>query len=187
MDTTATQSAVLKHAPVRRGHFLLSSGMHSPSFIELEPIAQDPALAAAIVRPLADRFRRHAPHVVLTSLGPDAMLGFELARQLGARAVFAEGPLGRRALRPAFRVARGDRVLILIGVVVTGDTARELIRLGQAGGGQVVGVAALVDRSGVRLDVGVPLDALAVVELETHFAPTCPLCAAGRPLERRLE
>jgi len=187
MDTTATQSLVLTHAPVRQGHFLLSSGMHSPSFIELEAIIQDPALAASIVQSLAARFRAEEPHVVLASLGPDAVLGFELARQLGARAIFTDGPLGQRSLRPAFRVKAGERVLILIGVIVTGDSARELIRLAQSGGGRAVGVGVLVDRSGARLDVGVPIEALAVVDLETYFAPVCPLCAAGRPLERRQE
>ena len=187
MDTTAMQSLVLKHAPVRQGHFLLSSGMHSPSFIELEPIVQDPALAATIVQALADRFRDEEPHVVLTPLGPDAVLGFELARQLGARAVFADGPIGQRSLRPGFRVKPGERVLILIGVIVTGDSSRELIRLAQSGGGRAVGVGVLIDRSGVRLDVGAPIEVLAVVDLETYFAPVCPLCAAGRPLERRQE
>ena len=181
------QSLVLKHAPVRQGHFLLSSGMHSPSFIELEPIVQDPALAATIVQALADRFRDEEPHVVLTPLGPDAVLGFELARQLGARAVFADGPIGQRSLRPGFKVKPGERVLILIGVIVTGDSSRELIRLAQSGGGRAVGVGVLIDRSGARLDVGVPIEALAVVDLETYFAPVCPLCAAGRPLERRQE
>jgi orotate phosphoribosyltransferase len=187
MDTTATQSLVLKHAPVRQGHFLLSSGMHSPAFIELEPIVQDTTLAADILKTLADRFRPEEPHVILTALGPDAVLGYELARQLGARAIFADGPVGQRSLRPAFRVKPGERVLVLIGVIVTGDSARELIRLAQRGGGRAVGVGVLVDRSGVRLDVGVPIESLAVVDLETYFAPVCPLCAAGRPLERRQE
>lgn len=187
MDTTATESIVLAHAPVRRGHFLLSSGMHSPAFIELEPIVQDPALAATIVKPLADRFGAEEPHVVLAALGPDAILGYELARQLGARTVFVDGPIGQRSLRPAFKVKPGERVVVLIAVIVTGDSARELIRLAQSGGGRVVGVGVLIDRSGIRLEVGAPLEALAVVDLETYLTPVCPLCAEGRPLERRLE
>src|SRR3990170_4670941 len=126
MDTTATQSLVLKHAPVRQGHFLLGWGMPSPSFIELEPIVQDTALAATIVQTLAERFRDEEPDVVLAAMGPDAILAFELARQLGARASFADGPLGQRSLRPAFIVGPGQRVVILIGVIVTGDSAREL-------------------------------------------------------------
>jgi orotate phosphoribosyltransferase len=187
MDTTATESLVLKHAPLRQGHFLLSSGMHSPAFLELEPIVQDPALTTAIVTPLVDRFRGDEPHVVLAALGPDAILAFEMARQLGARAAFADGPIGRRSLRSAFGVKPGERVVVLIGVIVTGDSARELMRLAQSGGGRVVGVGVLIDRSGVRLEVGAPIEALAVVDLETYLTPVCPLCAAGRPLERRLE
>ena len=187
MDTAATESLVLQHAPVRQGHFLLSSGMHSPAFLELEPIIQDPVLTATLVRPLVDRFREEEPHVVLATLGPDAVLAFEAARQLGARAVFADGPIGQRSLRPAFKVKPGERVVVLIGVIVTGDSARELARLAESGGGRVIGVGVLIDRSGVRLEVGAPIEALAVVDLETYLTPVCPLCAAGRPLERRLE
>lgn len=187
MTMESVQSLVLKHSPIRQGHFLLGSGMHTPSYVELEPIVQDPALAAAVCQALADRFRAQEPQAVLAILGPDAVLGFELARQLGARAIFADGPMGRRSLRPTFRVTPDERVLILIGVIVTGDSARELIRLVHSTGGHAVGVAVLVDRSNVPLDLGVPTEAMAVVDLESHFAPVCPLCAAGEPLERRQE
>lgn len=183
----AVQSLVLKHAPIRQGHFLLGSGMHTPSYVELEAIVQDPMLAAGVCQAIAERFRPQEPQAVLSILGPDAVLGFELARQLGARAVFADGPMGKRTLRPTFRPKAGERVLILIGVIVTGDSARELIRLVQSTGGRAVGVAVLVDRSNVPLDLGVPTEALAVVDLESYFAPVCPLCAAGEPLERRQE
>lgn len=181
------QSLVLKYAPIRRGHFLLSSGMHTPSYVELEAIVQDPPLAATVCQAIADRFRAQEPQAVLAVLGPDAVLGFELARQLGGRAIFADGPMGQRSLRPMFRVKPDERVLIVIGVIVTGDSARELIRLVQSTGGSPVGVAVLVDRSSVPLQLGVPTEALAVVDLESHFAPVCPLCAAGQPLERRQE
>lgn len=187
MAVESVQSLVLKHAPIRQGHFLLGSGMHTPAYVELEAIVQDPTLSAAVCQAVAEPFRAQQPQAVLTILGPDAVLGFELARQLGARAIFTDGPMGRRSLRPTFRVKPDERVLILIGVIVTGDSARELIRLVRATGGQVVGVAVLVDRSSVPLDLGVPTEALAVVDLESYFAPVCPLCAAGVPLERRQE
>ncbi len=184
-DLSSTQSLVLKHAPIRRGHFLLGSGMHTPYYVELETIAQDPSLATTICQAIAERFRTYEPQAVLAVLGPDAVLGFELARQLAARALFADGPLGRRSLRSAFRAKPEERVLILIGVIVTGESARELIRLVRSTGGRPVGVAVLIDRSGARLELGVPTEALAIVDLEAHFAPVCPLCAAGQPLERR--
>lgn len=187
METALTQSLVMDHATVRRGHFLLSSGMHTPYYVELEAIVQDPALAARVCEAIADLFRRQEPQAVLAALGPDAVLGFEMARQLGARAIFADGPMGRRSLRPTFRVKPDERVLILIGVIVTGDSARELIRLVHSTGGRAGGVAVLVDRSSVRLELGVPTEALAVIDLESHFAPVCPLCAEGQPLEQRQE
>jgi orotate phosphoribosyltransferase len=187
MEAASLESLVREHAPVRRGHFLLSSGMHTPYYVELEAIVQNPDLTATICRAIADRFREQQPQAVLAALGPDAILGYEVARQLNARAIFADGPLGRRMLRPRFHVTRGERVLILMGVIVTGDSARELVRLVGAAEGQVTGVAVLVDRSGGPLQLGVPVEPLAVFDLEAYLAPVCPLCSEGQPLERRIE
>ncbi len=187
METASIQSILLKYSPIRRGHFLLSSGMHSPHYVELEPIVQDPNLVSTVSGAIAERFREQHLQVVVAALGPDAIIGYELARQLGARAIFADGPLGRRSLRPAFQIMPDERVLIVMGVIVTGDSARELMRLVTVRGGRVVGVAVLVDRSEVPLHLGVPFEALAVVDLESHLAPVCPLCAQGEPLERRVE
>lgn len=180
---TSVQSLVMEHAPIRRGHFLLSSGMHTPSYVELEAIVQDPVVAAQVCGVIAERFRDQKPQAVLAT-GLDAVFAYELARQLNARAIFAEGPHGQRALRSAFRVRPEERVLIVTGVIVTGDSARELIRVVRRTEGQVIGVVALVDRSSVTLELGVPLETLAVVELESYMAPVCPLCAQGLPVER---
>jgi orotate phosphoribosyltransferase len=161
--------------------------MHTPYYVELEAMVQDPGLTVTVCRAIAERFRDQQPQAVLTVLGPDAILGYEVARQLGARATFADGSPGRRTLRPGFQVKLGEHVLILMGVIVTGDSARELMRLVSVAGGQVTGVAVLVDRSGVPLQLGVPVEPLAVFDLEAHIAPVCPLCSEGQPLERRLE
>ncbi len=93
METAFLESLVKEHAPVRRGHFLLSSGMHTPYYVELEAIVQDPGLTATIGHAIAERFGERQAQAVLAVLGPDAILGYELARQLGARAIFADGPL----------------------------------------------------------------------------------------------
>ncbi len=187
MEAASLESLVREHAPVRRGHFLLSSGMHTPYYVELEAIVQDPGLTATISHAIAERFQERQAQAVLAVLGPDAILGYELARQLGARAIFAVGPPGGRTLRPRFQVKPGERVLILMGVIVTGDSARGVMRLVAAAGGQVTGVAVLVDRSSVPLQLGVPVEPLAVFDLEAYHAPVCPLCSEGQPLERRLE
>src|SRR3989441_3220316 len=143
MEAAPLESLVREHAPVRRGHFLLSSGMHTPYYVELEAIVQDPGLTATIGRAIAERFRDRQPQAVLAVLGPDAILGYEVARQIGARAIFADGPPGGRTLRPRFHVKAGEGGLILIGVIVTGDSARGLMRLVAAAGGQVTGGAGL--------------------------------------------
>ena len=187
MRAASVESLVREHAPVRRGHFLLSSGMHTPYYVELEAIVQDPGLTATVCHAITERFREQRPQAVLTVLGPDVILGYELARELGARAIFVDGPPGGRTLRPRFQVKTGERVLILMGVIVTGDSARGLMRLVTAAGGQVTGVAVLVDRSSIPLRLGVSVEPLAVFDLETYHAPVCPLCAEGQPLERRLE
>ncbi len=187
METAAIQSILLEHSPIRRGHFLLSSGMHSSHFVELEPIVQDPRLVSTVAGAIAERFREQQPQVVLAALGPGAIVGYELAKQLGARAIYADGPVGQRSLGPAFQVIPNEPVLIVMGVIVTGESARELMRQVTLRGGRVVGVAALVDRSEVLLHLGVPFEALAVVDLESYLAPVCPLCAQGEPLERRSE
>ena len=187
MRATSVESLVKEHAPVRRGHFLLSSGMHTPYYVELEAIVQDPSLTATVCHAIAERFQEQRPQAVLTVLGPDVILGYELARELGARAIFVDGPPGGRTLRPRFQVKTGEHVLILMGVIVTGDSARGLMRLVTAAGGQVTGVAVLVDRSSIPLRLGVPIEPLAVFDLETYHTPVCPLCAEGQPLERRLD
>jgi len=187
MRSASVESLVREHAPVRRGHFLLGSGMHTPYYVELEAIVQDPGLTATVCHAISERFREPRPQAVLTVSGPDAILGYKVARQLGARAIFVDGPPGGRKLRPRFQIKTGEHLLILMGVIVTGDSARGLMRLVTAAGGQVTGVAVVVDRSSIPLRLGVPVEPLAVFDLETYHAPVCPLCAAGQPLERRLE
>src|SRR5438552_18313096 len=93
MRATSVESLVKEHAPVRRGHFLLSSGMHTPYYVELEAIVQDPSLTATVCHAIAERFQEQRPQAVLTVLGPDSILGYELARELGARAIFVDGPM----------------------------------------------------------------------------------------------
>src|SRR2546422_7666245 len=147
MRAASVESLVREHAPVRRGHFLLSSGMHTPYYVELEAIVQDPDLTATVCHAITERLREQRPQAVLTVLGPDAILGYELARELGARAIFVDGPPGGRTLRPRFQIKTGEHLLILMGVIVTGDSARGLMRLVTAAGGAVIGGGAVGDRS----------------------------------------
>lgn len=170
---------------VSRGHFVLSSGLHSPVYVQCARVLQHPAqaerLAAALARTAAVD---GVTAVVAPALG-GIVLGYELARQLGARALFVErAGNGRFALRRGFELARGERVVVAEDVLTTGGSTRETIAVVRAAGSEVAGVAALVDRSGGRITFGVPHWTLVRLELETYPASDCPQCRAGLPAEK---
>jgi orotate phosphoribosyltransferase len=110
------------------------------------------------------------------------VIGQEVGRALGARAIFAERQDGTLTLRRGFVLVPGDRVLVVEDVVTTGGSTRETIEVARAAGGQVVGAAAIIDRSGGRQRLDVPFRALATLTLPTYDPETCPLCAAGLPV-----
>ena len=105
-----------------------------------------------------------------------------MARAIGARALFAEREEGKLRLRRGFSIEPGERVLVVEDVVTTGGSTRETMEVAREAGAVVVGAAAIVDRSGGRAELGVPLVALLELSLPTYEPETCPLCAAGAPL-----
>jgi orotate phosphoribosyltransferase len=161
------------------GHFRLSSGLHSNGYLQCALVLQDPQTAGTLGALLADRVRHMSPAAVLSPALGGVIVGHEVARALGARAIFAERQDGRLLLRRGFSLARGERVLVVEDVVTTGLSTRETIEVARAAGAEVVGAAALVDRSsgGARLDV--PFEALLAVDLPTWDPAACPLCGQG--------
>ena len=165
------------------GHFLLSSGLHSPKYLQCALVLQDPARAERLCSRLARAF---ADDRVETVVGPamgGILVAYELARALGARAIFAEREEGRMRLRRGFRIEPGQRVLLAEDVVTTGGSLREVLALAREAGAEVVGVAALVDRtSGRDPGFGMPLTALVQLDVPTHVPEECPLCREGVPV-----
>ena len=165
------------------GHFLLSSGLHSPKYLQCALVLQDPARAERLCSRLARAF---ADDRVETVVGPamgGILVAYELARALGARAIFAEREEGRMRLRRGFRIEPGQRVLLAEDVVTTGGSLREVLALVREAGAEVVGVAALVDRtSGRDPGFGIPLTALVQLDVPTHVPEECPLCREGVPV-----
>jgi orotate phosphoribosyltransferase len=161
------------------GHFRLSSGLHSNGYLQCALVLQDPQTAGTLGALLADRVRHMSPAAVLSPALGGVIVGHEVARALGARAIFAERQDGRLLLRRGFSLARGERVLVVEDVVTTGLSTRETIEVARAAGAEVVGAAALVDRSsgGARLDVS--FEALLAVNLPTWDPAACPLCGQG--------
>ena len=110
------------------------------------------------------------------------VIGHEVARALGVRAIFAERQEGALTLRRGFAIAPGERVLVVEDVVTTGGSTRETIGVARAAGADVVGAAAIIDRSGGHQPLDVPFFALATVTLPTYPAESCPMCARGEPV-----
>jgi orotate phosphoribosyltransferase len=167
------------------GHFRLSSGLHSPIYFQSALLLQHPAEAARAGAALAARVREipraSTPAVVVAPALGGIVIGYELARALGARAIFAEREGGRMTLRRGFRLDRGEAALVCEDVITTGGSAREVAELVRAAGADVVAVAALIHRGTEPADFGVPLATLARLPAPSYTPETCPLCAAGVP------
>jgi orotate phosphoribosyltransferase len=165
------------------GHFRLSSGLHSAGYLQSALVLQHPGHAEALGRALAERVRLLRPTVVLSPALGGLVIGHEVGRALGVRAIFAERQDGVLTLRRGFTLAEIDRVLVIEDVLTTGGSTRETIQVARAAGGHVVGAAAIVDRSGgARFDV--PFEALVDVDLPTYEAGACPSCARGEPVAK---
>ena len=164
------------------GHFRLTSGLHSPGYLQCALVLQHPHHAEALGRAIADRVRDLRATVVLSPALGGVVIGQEVGRALGVRAIFAERQDGTLVLRRGFTIAPTDRVLVVEDVMTTGGSTRETIEVAKAAGGQVVGAASIVDRSGGTIRFDVPFTALLEIALPTYDPEQCPLCAQGLPV-----
>jgi orotate phosphoribosyltransferase len=161
------------------GHFLLSSGKHSPAYVEKARVFERPPHVIRLGRALSGRFRG-VEAVVSPAVGA-LPLGFTVALEAGARFLYAERREGRMDLRRGFRLGPGERTLVVEDVVTTGGSAAEVFSLVRGSGAEALGVAAMVDRSAGNLPF--PLESLARVEAEVFEPDACPLCDDGVPLQ----
>ena len=171
------------------GHFRLTSGLHSRGYLQCALVLQHPREAERCGAAIAERVRGLGAQAVLSPALGGIVIGHEVARALGVRAIFAERQDGRLMLRRGFTLAPGERVLVVEDVVTTGGSTRETIDVARAAGAEVVGAASIIDRSGPSTSSGqagpnldVPYYALATVSLPTYPPDSCPLCAAGSPV-----
>jgi orotate phosphoribosyltransferase len=170
------------------GHFRLTSGLHSPGYLQCALVLQHPQHAEMLGRAIADRTRELRATVVLSPALGGVVIGHEVARALGVRAIFAERQDGALTLRRGFVIAENDRVLVVEDVLTTGGSTRETMQVARAAGGQVVGAASIVDRSGhagARVaELGVAYVSLLSIDLPTYEPDKCPLCAQGLPVAK---
>jgi orotate phosphoribosyltransferase len=172
------------------GHFRLTSGLHSGSYLQCALVLQHPQHAEALGRTIADRTRDLRPTIVLSPALGGVVIGHEVARALGVRALFAERQDGALTLRRGFNISETDRVLVVEDVLTTGGSTRETMQVAKAAGGTVVGAAAIVNRGGgpatgsgqAPATFGVPFHALLDIDVPTYEHDKCPLCAQGLPV-----
>lgn len=176
---------ILKQTGVlKRGHFLLSSGLHSDQYLQCALLLQYPWHAEKVCRALAAPFSAQQIDVVIGPAIGGIVVAYETARALGARYLHAERENGVMTLRRGYALHPGERVLAVEDVVTTGGSVKEVIRLVQEAGSQLLGVAAIVDRSGGKADFGVPFHPFIRLDVETYEPQDCPLCRQGMPIEK---
>ncbi len=164
------------------GHFLLSSGLHSTNYLQCALLLQHPREAEAFGQAIARAYLAERIETVAAPALGGLIIGYEVARALGARFIWTEREEGRMCLRRGFTVRPGESILVVEDVVTTGGSTRETIEVLRRAGGRVVAAAAIVDRSGGRADVGVPRHALAAFDVPAYAPDDCPACARGEPL-----
>jgi len=177
-----TEDIFQKAGALLQGHFLLTSGLHSPAYWEKFRILQFPSYTEQLCRMIADHFRRQNVQVVAGPTTGGIILAFEVARHLGVRGIFAEKEGEERSFRRGFNIDPGERVLIVDDILTTGSSIQEVIAAVNKLDGNIVGIGVLVDRSGQALDFGYPLFSCHRAATVTYRPEECPLCAAGVPL-----
>ena len=165
------------------GHFQLTSGLHSPNYFQCAKVLQYPANAEKHCGEIAGHFRGKSVDVVIAPALGGIVVGQEVGRQLNVRTLFAERKDRTLQLRRGFTIQQNERVLVCEDVITTGGSVKEVIEIVKSYGGRIVGVGAIVDRSGGKS--GLPdLFATITLEVVTYQPDSCPLCRDGVPLEK---
>lgn len=164
------------------GHFRLSSGLHSPGYLQCALVLQHPREAEALGAALGNLVRSLGVQTVMSPALGGVVIGQEVGRALGVRAIFAERADGALTLRRGFALEPGEKVLIVEDVVTTGGSTRETMDVARAAGAVVVGACAIVDRSGGKQGLDVPFHALLPMDVKTYQPDECPLCKQGIPV-----
>jgi orotate phosphoribosyltransferase len=170
-----------KNGAFLEGHFLLSSGLHSNAYLQSELVMQYPFIAKKLVAALADKIYSFDFSTVLSPAVGGIRPGYELARIMSKKAIFAERLEGKLFLRRGFHIEKGERVIIMEDVITTGKSTNETIEVAKNCGANVVLVASLIDRSGSGIDFDVPFFTLASINVATFTSDNCQLCKDNIP------
>ena len=185
MNTDEVLDEFREAGALREGHFVLSSGLHSPVFLQKNLVFQHPGRAERLCKSLANRLREVEPEIeIVVSPAVGAIIpGYETARWLAVPAVYVERQDGTFKLRRGFTIPEGAKVAMVEDIVTTGLSSRECIEAIRAAGGDVVVAGCIVDRSGGKADVGAPLVARATLDVPAYPADALPPELAAIPIE----
>jgi orotate phosphoribosyltransferase len=165
------------------GHFQLTSGLHSTQYVQCARVLQYPVYAEKLCRMIVSTFAGNSIDVVIAPALGGIVVGQEVGRQLGVRTLFTERSNATMQLRRGFEIVAGEHVLVCEDVVTTGGSVQEVIEIVERSGAHVVGVGAIVDRSGGGTKLP-NLHAAITMEVETYAPSVCPLCRRGFPIEK---
>ena len=169
---------------IQKGHFKLTSGVHSDTYIQCAQIMQHPEFMHNLCSELGKKFRGDDIDVIVGPAIGGIIMAHVMARVLGpwVRAIFTERENGKMTLRRSFEIKEGEKVLVVEDVTTTGSSVREVIDIVKLRKGKVVGVGVLIDRSGGEVDFGIKTEKLLTIDIRTYLPEECPLCKKGIPV-----
>ena len=186
MSEKEVEDLLIETSAIMEGHFLLTSGLHSPRYVEKFNVLQKPVYTEKLCRAMAEKFKDANIETVVGPVTGGILLAHETGKALGTSAIFTERENGKMTFRRGFTLHEGERVLIVEDIVTTGGSIREVIDVVKEHGGIPVAVSMLVDRSGGKATFGdVPSTALLHMDVQTYKPEECPLCKAGIPMTKR--
>jgi len=186
MTEAEVKELLIKTGAIMDGHFLLTSGLHSPHYVEKFNVLQQPKYTQQLCEAMAEKFKDANIETVVGPMTGGILLAHETGKALGTRAIFTERVDGKMTFRRGFSLHEGERVLIVEDIVTTGGSIKEVIEVVKAHGGVPVAVSMLVDRSGGKANFGdVPCTALLHMDVETYQPEECPLCQQGIEMTKR--
>lgn len=174
---------MLKEAEVLlEGHFLLTSGRHSDRYMQCAKIFQNAKYSVPLCAELVEKYKDDNIEVVIGPAIGAIQMSYEVGKQLGVKNIFAERENGKMTLRRGFTIEKGQRVLIVEDVVTTGGSVREVMELVEECGGVIAGIGSIVDRTGGKIDFGVPYKSAFAMDITSYEPDNCPICKSGAPL-----
>jgi orotate phosphoribosyltransferase len=185
VEASEVRQMLERAGAVRHGHFELSSGRHSATYVQCALVLQYPDLAEKLGRALGEKFGGLDVECVVSPALGGILVGHEVGRALGVRAIFVErDSSGQMVLRRGFELRAGERALVVEDVWTTGGSTRETIGIVEQARGRVVAAGALIDRSAGKLEWDVPAKALVEISIPSYEAFECPLCRRGEPITK---